>query len=80
LTLDPSGMTARCGTGSTVSGTRHTRRVGGQHAWCEADYPLTELLFRPTRQTDRRIAPYVGERIPDGATLQAGIGAIPNEC
>ena len=47
--------------------------------WCEADYPLAELPARPSRQTDRRIAQYVAERIPDGATLQAGIGAIPNE-
>ena len=27
---------------------------------------------------DRRIADYLAERIPDGATLQTGIGAIPN--
>jgi acyl-CoA hydrolase len=31
------------------------------------------------RETDRRIAEYVAERIPDGATLQAGIGAISDE-
>lgn len=31
------------------------------------------------RETDRRIAEFVAERIPDGATLQAGIGAIPDE-
>ena len=31
---------------------------------------------RPT--TDRRIAALVAERIADGATLQTGIGAIPN--
>ena len=54
----------------------HLSQVVG---WCEADYPLTELLSRPARDTDRRIAEYVAERIPDGATLQAGIGAIPNE-
>jgi acyl-CoA hydrolase len=47
--------------------------------WCEADYPLTELPARPVRETDRRIAEYVAERIPDGATLQAGIGSIPDE-
>src|ERR687883_62866 len=54
----------------------HLNQVVG---WCEADYPLAELPARPSRQTDRRIAQYVAERIPDGATLQAGIGAIPNE-
>src|SRR5215204_5041387 len=47
--------------------------------WCEADYPLTELPHRPARDIDRQIAQFVAERIPDGATLQAGIGAIPDE-
>jgi acyl-CoA hydrolase len=54
----------------------HLSQVVG---WCEADYPLTELPTRPVRDADRRIAEYVAERVPDGATLQAGIGAIPNE-
>lgn len=54
----------------------HVSQVLG---WCEADYPLVELPARPARETDRRIAELVVERIPDGATLQAGIGAIPNE-
>ena len=54
----------------------HISQVVG---WCEADYPLTELLARPARETDRRIAELVAERIPDGATLQAGLGSIPNE-
>ena len=54
----------------------HLSQVVG---WCEADYPLVELPSRPIRETDRRIAEFVAERIPDGATLQAGIGAIPNE-
>jgi acyl-CoA hydrolase len=40
---------------------------------------LSELPPRPVRDADRRIAEYVAERIPDGATLQAGIGSIPNE-
>ena len=47
--------------------------------WCEADYPLAELPVRPVQEADRKIAGYVAERIPDGATLQAGIGTIPNE-
>jgi acyl-CoA hydrolase len=54
----------------------HLSQVVG---WCEADYPLTQLPARPVRETDRKIAGYVAERIPDGATLQAGIGSIPNE-
>jgi acyl-CoA hydrolase len=47
--------------------------------WCEADYPLSEIPSRPVREVDRKIAGYVAERIPNGATLQAGIGSIPNE-
>jgi acyl-CoA hydrolase len=46
--------------------------------WCEADYPLVELPEHETREADRRIAELVAERIPDGATLQVGIGAIPD--
>jgi acyl-CoA hydrolase len=47
--------------------------------WCEADYPLVTLPDHPVDDRDRRIAELVAERIPDGATLQAGIGSIPNE-
>jgi acyl-CoA hydrolase len=46
--------------------------------WCEADYPLVELPPREGRDADRRIAELVAERIPDGATIQAGIGAVPD--
>jgi acyl-CoA hydrolase len=53
----------------------HISQVVG---WCEADYPLAALPPRPLREADRKIAGYVAERIPDGATLQAGIGSIPN--
>jgi acyl-CoA hydrolase len=54
----------------------HISQVVG---WCEADYSLSELPARPPREADRKIAEYVAERIPDGATLQAGIGSIPDE-
>jgi acyl-CoA hydrolase len=54
----------------------HISQVVG---WCEADYQLSELPPRPLQEADRKIAGYVAERIPDGATLQAGIGSIPNE-
>jgi acyl-CoA hydrolase len=46
--------------------------------WCEADYPLVEMPPREGREEDRKIAALVAERIPDGATIQAGIGAIPD--
>jgi acyl-CoA hydrolase len=46
--------------------------------WCEADYPLVEVPPAPITDVDRRIAAHVAALIPDGYTLQAGIGAIPN--
>ena len=53
----------------------HVSQIAG---WCEADYPLIELPARASRDADRRIAELVAERIPDGATIQAGIGAVPD--
>jgi acyl-CoA hydrolase len=53
----------------------HVSQVLG---WCEADYPLVELPEHESHEADRSIAELVAERIPDGATIQAGIGAIPN--
>jgi acyl-CoA hydrolase len=55
--------------------TIHVSQVIG---WCEADYPLVAVEPPNTGEKDRRIARLVAERIPDGATIQAGIGAIPN--
>jgi acyl-CoA hydrolase len=53
----------------------HTSQVLG---WTEADRPLVEVPpVRPDAR-DRAIATAIVERIPDGATLQAGIGGIPN--
>src|SRR5699024_8228215 len=53
----------------------HVSQVVG---WCEADHPIGELPPREADAIDQRIAEYVVERIPDGATLQAGIGSVPN--
>jgi acyl-CoA hydrolase len=47
--------------------------------WCEADYPLVEVPPREATETDRRIAELVVERIGDGATIQAGIGSVPDQ-
>lgn len=51
-----------------------TQTVG----WVEADYPLVEVEPVEPNEIDERIADHIAERIPDGATLQAGIGSIPN--
>jgi acyl-CoA hydrolase len=47
--------------------------------WCEADYPLVEVPPREATDTDRAIAELVVERIGDGATIQAGIGSVPDQ-
>jgi len=46
--------------------------------WVEADYPLVEVAPPPRSELDDRIAGYVAERIPNRATIQTGIGSIPN--
>ncbi len=51
----------------------HLSRVVG---WVEADYPLWSPPPIPITDTDRAIAALVAERIPDGATLQIGIGSV----
>ncbi|HSL72897.1 MAG TPA: acetyl-CoA hydrolase/transferase C-terminal domain-containing protein [Ilumatobacteraceae bacterium] len=53
----------------------HVSQVVG---WCRSDRPLIEIPPAQPGETDRRIAELVAERIPDGATIQTGIGAIPN--
>jgi len=54
----------------------HIRDIVG---WCQADYPLFELAGTEPTAIDRRIAELVAERIPDDATLQVGIGSVPEQ-
>jgi len=53
----------------------HVSQVAG---WTIVDRPLVEVAPSPPTETDRAVAAHVAERVPDGATLQAGIGSIPN--
>ncbi len=53
----------------------HISQVEG---WCQTDRPLVEVEPKEPTATDRTIAELVAERIPNGATIQTGIGAIPN--
>ncbi|MDQ3106397.1 MAG: propionyl-CoA--succinate CoA transferase [Actinomycetota bacterium] len=53
----------------------HVSQVAG---WCEVDRPLIAIESPVPSEVDLRIAALVAERIPDGATIQAGIGSIPN--
>lgn len=53
----------------------HLSQVVG---WTQRDTPLIEVPPAAPGAGDRAIAQHVAERIPDGATIQTGIGAIPN--
>jgi acyl-CoA hydrolase/RimJ/RimL family protein N-acetyltransferase len=41
--------------------------------------PVMEYVHEPVGETAARIAPYVARLVPDGATLQIGLGRVPNE-
>jgi acyl-CoA hydrolase len=47
-------------------------------ALVETSHPLVELRPEPATELQRRIARNVASLIPDGATLQVGIGGIPD--
>ncbi len=46
--------------------------------WIATDRPLVEVVAPARTAIDHRIAAFVAERIPNGATMQVGIGSIPN--
>jgi acyl-CoA hydrolase len=46
--------------------------------YCEVDRPLLEVAPPPMGDNDRRIAALVADRISNRATIQTGIGSIPN--
>ncbi|GAB4525436.1 MAG: acetyl-CoA hydrolase/transferase C-terminal domain-containing protein [Anaerolineae bacterium] len=48
------------------------------HHFIEVDYALPELPGEPPSDTQNQIAKHIAELIPDGATLQLGIGGIPD--
>ena len=53
----------------------HVSQVLG---WVDVDRPLVEVPPPSRSAIDDRIAAFVAERIPNGATIQTGIGSIPN--
>lgn len=55
--------------------TIHVSQVG---AFVESDRPLPELPLPKQTEVTRRIGQYIADLIEDGATLQLGIGAIPD--
>lgn len=53
----------------------HVSQIEG---YVEHDTPLTELTTPPIGEKDIKIAEYVANEINNGATLQIGIGTVPN--
>jgi 4-hydroxybutyrate CoA-transferase len=53
----------------------HTSKI---HAMVEVDEPLPEVPIPELTETDHLIGGYIAGLIEDGATLQMGIGSIPN--
>lgn len=47
-------------------------------AIAESDIPITEVAPAPVGKEDQAIGGMIAQEIPDGATLQLGIGGIPN--
>jgi len=52
--------------------------VSKLHHIVEVDYPLPSISLAATNDLALQIATHVAALIPDGATLQTGIGAIPD--
>jgi 4-hydroxybutyrate CoA-transferase len=52
----------------------HRSQIDG---WVEVDAPLVEYPPAPVGPVERRIAGHAAALIPDGATIQIGVGAIP---
>ena len=62
----------RTGPSSTIP----VERIAG---FVPVDGPVTEYVHEPVGDAAARIAPYVARLVPDGATLQIGLGRVPNE-
>jgi acyl-CoA hydrolase len=48
------------------------------HVVVEHSHPIPSIPILEPSETEERIAAHIAELIPDGATLQIGIGGIPN--
>ncbi|MEA3054577.1 MAG: hypothetical protein QOD30_9, partial [Actinomycetota bacterium] len=53
----------------------HSSQIVG---WTEVDRALVEVPSTEPSAVDERIGALVAERVPNGATIQTGIGSIPN--
>lgn len=57
---------------------RNQLHISQIEGWTTVDRPLVEVPPAAMDDADHAIAAFVAERIPNGACLQTGIGAIPN--
>jgi 4-hydroxybutyrate CoA-transferase len=84
--VDCALTAARCARAVIVEVNRQMPRTFGDGflhvsevtAIVETDRPLSELHVEPSTPLQERIAERVASLIPDGATLQTGIGGIPD--
>ncbi len=44
----------------------------------ENESPMIEISARPTTELDRKISQFIVEMVPDRATVQFGVGGVPN--
>ncbi len=89
-TLGPSVDASRAAVDSATTViaqvNRHMPRTHGEsvihvdqiHAFVEHDQPLPEAHSKPMTEVEARIGKFCAELVEDGATLQMGIGGIPN--
>lgn len=61
-----------------VSGWKHRIHVSEVDAICRCDHELYEYLQPPVSDQDKVIASYILPLIPDGATMQIGVGGVAN--
>lgn len=61
-----------------VTGWKHRIHVSKVDAVCRCDHPLYEYQQPPVSDLDKKIASYILPLIPDGATLQIGVGGVAN--
>jgi acyl-CoA hydrolase len=61
-----------------VNGVEHRIHVSKVDWICEHDHPLPPLPQDAPTEIDSKIADFVVDQIPDGATIQIGLGALSN--
>ncbi|MCX5851735.1 MAG: 4-hydroxybutyrate CoA-transferase [Deltaproteobacteria bacterium] len=61
-----------------VKGVEHRIHVKDVHYICEFDHPLPPLPQDAPTEIDNKIADFIVPQIPNGATIQIGIGSLAN--